>query len=57
MTLRNEERTVLVCTACGFVICPYCYIDEDGDLVGAAECQGHVENLTDDCDHGDEDEE
>lgn len=52
--LTNETREVLVCTACGEVICPHCYIDEDGDMVSSNMCQGHIENLTEGCDHGDD---
>lgn len=54
-TLEMRQREVLVCTACQVVICPYCYI-EDGEIMYSNECQGHVENITDGCDHGEDEE-
>lgn len=51
MTLVNMEATVLFCTKCQQVVCPYCYFDEDGELVESNLCQGHIGGCTDECDH------
>lgn len=57
LTLVNQVRQVLFCISCEEVICPYCFIDDDGELVESNQCQGHLEDLTDECNHGGEEEE